>query len=259
MKKVKSSERIYLTCLESGKRIIPLELIRSWKLAKDSSLNVIMHRLCKEKKLLRIKRGLFYVLRPGEEHIDNIYEVALAIYPGYLGFSTALELRGLMDEMSFTIYVITSHTRGRRQMGEYEIKAVPLGRRAFGFERLGDYNVSTVAKTIYDCLKKPGFAGGYPKVLRAVYYAEMKNEDWEELLYYLEKFEKGSFLRKTGYLVELLKKETGKRIPDWVFRRLRKKKGGKAWLGRGKGTHNRRWNVMDCMGKSALLSWWYHG
>jgi len=255
MKKVKATESIYLACLESGRRIIPIELIRSWRLAKDRSLNVIMHRLCSRKKLLRLKKGLFYVLRPGEKEIDDIYEVALAIYPGYLGFSTALELKGLIDEVSFTVYVITSRTRGKRQIGRYEIKAIPFGERTVGYERIGKYEISTTAKTIYDCLKRPQYAGGYQKVLKATYYAEI---NWEEFLYYLEKFEDPAFFRKTGYLLEMLKRETKKNVPNWVLEKLNRP-GKMAWLGKGKGVHNKKWNIMDCIGKTILLSWWYNG
>jgi len=68
----------------------------------------ILSSLVRKGYLYRLKRGLYLVNEePGKPLIKNPYQIALMLFPGYIVFSSALRLYGLIEYEPFTIFVVT--------------------------------------------------------------------------------------------------------------------------------------------------------
>jgi predicted transcriptional regulator of viral defense system len=219
----------------------------------------VLSSLSKKGYLTRLKKGLYLVNEPpGNPSIKNPYRIALALFPGYIAFSSALRLYGLLEYEPFTIFVATPGKSGERTIGEYTIKAVALGEKATGMTLKDGIYTSTPAKTFFDCFYKPDYCGGYSEITKALYEAE--NLDWDEFLSYFERFASDSLCQRTGYVLELLKNELRVDVPERVLDYLRSRV--KSWTKLvptlpSRGRSIREWKVIDNLGKEKILGWAY--
>ncbi|MBI4162877.1 MAG: hypothetical protein HY513_04285 [Candidatus Aenigmarchaeota archaeon] len=250
-------EKVYFASLDSG--AVKFETIKTWGIASNGTMKVVMHNLVKKGYFQRIKKGVYIAKKPGEPPLLDALYIAENIYKGYLAFSTALFIHKLAEELPFSIYIATKYASYQRTEGAYKIKAVAMGNRLLGTTKVDDYNVSTMPKTIYDCFHLPQYSGGYPNILKAVFNAKMNEKQWKEFMRYVEKFRSYAFCQRTGYMLSLLKKETKINIPDSVINFMEAQVKYDVALGNGKGNYIKKWNLTDSLGRGKLLSWWYHG
>jgi len=189
--------------------------------------------------------------------IKNPYRIALALFKGYIGFSSALRIYNLLDYEPFTIFIVTETKSMKRSIGEYTFKSVAMGKRATGITYYKGIYISTTAKTFFDCFYKPQYSGGYSTITKALYDAKL---DWNEFIVYF-KLASSSLCQRTGYILELLKNETDK-IPEDILDYFRKRVKNNTKLipsGKSRGQYIKEWMVLDNLGKENILSWWYHG
>lgn len=229
-----------------------------------SYLHVLIGRLEKKGWITSVGKGVYLRLPAatavkGKVYLEDPLEVALKMFNGYLAFQSALKVHGLSEYEPFTIYVATkTKSETISLLKHYEIKAVKLGKRFTGLEKLQKYTVSTKAKTFFDCFYHPHYAGGYSEVLKSLYTAGQI--DWQEMEKYLEKFGSSSICQKIGYLISVLK-ETGYDSPHDFVEYLKSRVGNKIKLdfSQSGGVYNKEWMITDNIGKKKLLSWWYNG
>jgi len=215
----------------------------------------VLSSLSKKGYLFRLKRGLYAV---GDPATKNPYRIALALFPGYIAFSSALRLYNLMEYEPFTLFVATPGTSGERRVGEYTIKAVALGERATGVTSRDGIYVSTLAKTFFDCFYKPCYCGGYSEITKALYEAHEVN--WGEFLSYFKRFASSSLCQRTGYVLEIVRDDVGAKVPESVIEYLLGRV--KAWTRLvptlpSRGTGIGRWKLIDNLGKERILGWAY--
>lgn len=208
------------------------------------SIRDVLSSLTRKGYIYRVKRGLYLRCElPHKPVIANPGKLALAIYDGYLAFSSALHHWGLIEYEPFTIFVATRSKGGKRNVGEYTFQAVSIGKKAAGMVYDNGVYVSSLEKTLFDCIYKPQHAGGYALVARAI---EDAKPDWNELGHWLEKLGTESLRRRGGYLLSKTKN-----APKWLLKRVMPKEGTKVWLdpsGKRKGKYAKRWCVIDNVG-----------
>ncbi|MEW6592918.1 MAG: hypothetical protein AB1305_04495 [Candidatus Hadarchaeota archaeon] len=208
----------------------------------------------------RLKKGLYlHQERPSDApELDNPFRIALDVFPGYLAFSSALKLYGLLEYEPTTVFIATPRTSKELKIGQLIFKAVAMGERATGeawFERLW---VSSLAKTFFDCFYKPSHAGGYSTLSKAMFEAKF---DWREFLLYFRRFASDSLCQRTAYVVGLLH-GIGKEVPDFVldyFSRRVKTRTRLVPSEKSAGKWIPTWQVMDNLGEKAILEWYYGG
>jgi len=222
-------------------------------------INKICSSLSSKGYLYRLKRGIYLVQeKPSDAPaIKNPYKIALALFNGYISFSSALKIYGLLEYEPFTIFVATKHKGRKKSIGEYTFKSVAMDRRATGMTYYNSIYISTIAKTFFDCFYKPHYGGGYSTITKALYDAEL---DWGEFIKYFEAAS-SSLCQRTGYVLELMGKETDK-IPKGVLSCFRKRIKNNAKLlpsGKARGRYIKEWKIVDNIGRENILSWCYHG
>ncbi len=227
---------------------------------KPYQINKICSALSSKGYLHRLKKGSYLVQKEPSDVpiIKNPYRIALTLFRGYIGFSSALRVYDLLDYEPFTIFIVAVNKSSEKRIGEYIIKSVAMGRKAVGMTYYKDIYISSLPKTFFDCFYKPQYCGGYSTVTKALYNADL---DWYEFIKYFE-LVSDSLCQRTGYIIDLLKEETGKKIPDVVLNYLRERIKTNTKLlpsGRAGGSYIKEWMVLDNLGKENILSWWYHG
>lgn len=256
-------QEIFTPLTRSNTWIITNEQLKNIYYEKESNkINKVISSLIKKGYLFKLMRGKYLIqeIPSGRPLIKDPHRLGLALFQGYLAFSTALRIYDLLDYESFTIFVATPKISKTKEFGEYLFKAVALGERACGITNHRNYYVSTLEKTIYDCFYKPQFAGGYAELTKIIY--RIKNLNWQALNQYIERFSSNSMAQKIGYILDLLKTETNKEIPQKVLRALEsrvKTKTKLLSLERSRGEYSSKWQVLDNLGKEKILSWWYYG
>lgn len=225
---------------------------------KPHQINKIFSALASHGYLYRVKKGVYLVQQKPSDMpvIKNPYRIAQAMFNGYIGFSSALRIYDLLDYEPFTIFVVTKNKSREKSIGEYVFRSVAMGKRATGMTYFKGIYTSTLAKTFFDCFYKPHYGGGYSTITKALYEAEL---DWQEFLKYFE-FASSSLCQRTGYVLDLMR-ETDK-IPEEVLNSLGKKVKNNTKLipsGKASGEYNKKWLVLDNLGKANILSWWKHG
>jgi len=88
----------------SSKDIIDNELLKLiFPDLSQNNRNKILHSLFKKGYLKRAGRDVYYNLN----NLDDYYKLALKIYPGYIGLTSALKYYNLTEYEDFTIFIIT--------------------------------------------------------------------------------------------------------------------------------------------------------
>jgi predicted transcriptional regulator of viral defense system len=124
---------------------------------------------------------------------------------------------------TYCLLLVTKKGKKERKIGQMLYKSVSLGKRAVGAHYLDKYFISTRAKTIFDCLYLPKYAGGYSQILYAIKSASLNKQEWNELLDYLIELGTNSTLQRTGYLLSVMKKKYPDSIPEKIFQDIIKK------------------------------------
>lgn len=191
--------------------------------------------------LFRLKRGIYLRCEgPGMPVIEDPKKIALFLFDGYIGFSSALQHWDLIEYESFDVFVVSQNKSGCRQVGEYEIRAVAMGEKAQGMIFDKGIYVSTLEKTIFDCIYKPRHSGGYPLVAKAI---SESTPDWKEVHRWFELMASRSLFQRAGYVLS----KAGN-VPEWLLDDLRSKVEHKSRLdpsGKSKGTYIKEWKLID--------------
>ncbi len=226
---------------------------------KPYQVNKVCSSLSSKGYLHRLKKGVYLIQEKPSNIpvIKNAYKIALAMFKGYIGFSSALRLYDLIDYEPFTIFVVTRNRSMEKIIGEYTLKYVAMGDKATGMTYYNGVYVSTTAKTFFDCFYKPQYGGGYSTITKALYDADI---DWNEFLGYFG-LASSSLCQRTGYVLDLLGDATSV-VPNDVLDNFKNRIKNNTRLlpsGSSKGKYIKEWMVLDNLGKENILSWWYHG
>ena len=215
--------------------------------------NKILHSLHRKGYLRRARNGLYY----NPERLTDFHRLALRIKPGYIGLGSALRHYNLIEYEDFTIFVMTRSFRKKVSLEgtKYEIQFIPLGNLFTGFETKDGVCISSPEKTFFDCLLKPGLIG-FATITKALSASKL---DWHRFISFFRMTGNCALHQRTGYLLELMKKNTSMDIPPFVFEFLEKKVKNTVRLtsAGSASTFSRRWKLQDNVGERNILSWWY--
>lgn len=249
-------QKIYFAARNAKEGVILLELMYSWNLTDRKTLLVALSSMVKKGWMTRLRKGVYLVGEPGFGTLLSPFVTATYIFPGYIAFSSALYAHKLIDNVPFEVQVATRNERGIKQMGQYSFRAIPIGKKHIGSEKKDGYTISTIPKTIYDCLVQSELAGGYPQILKAISEARLSESEWKEVMRYAKRFEKSAFFQRLGYILGIMPKKN--KAIQRLIAECKKKVRSKIYLyKRRNGRYVRQWKLVDDIGKEELLSWWY--
>lgn len=186
----------------------------------DSSVNSLLAHHGESGRLVKVRRSLYAVVPQGLEseryHVDRFLVGSRAWSDGVLGYHTALELHGYAHSSFERVFVICPEPRRGFEFGGTEFvpcaqprSLLDEGEGAFGViqqDRQGlDIKVTTIERTIVDCLTRASRAGGWEEIARSI--DGVPYVDLEELISYVELLDNGTTAAKVGFLLESKSKE----------------------------------------------------
>ena len=153
-----------------------------------SHLNNTLMRMVKNNMLIRLNRGLYYIVpleHTGQNYIPNWHLVAKYLLRNknyYIGYYSALQIHKLITQPGLTEIVVTDV---QMKPGNTEIQGVRFQfvyhkkNRFFGIKNtwIDDYNkvkCSDLEKTLIDSFINPHYSNGMVEIAKAVYEARNK-------------------------------------------------------------------------------------
>ncbi|HLC70410.1 MAG TPA: hypothetical protein VJI32_00245 [Candidatus Nanoarchaeia archaeon] len=237
------------------KETVDTELVKAiFPEFSSHKINQLLHNLAKKDYLHRARRNLYY----NPATITDFHQLALQIHPGYIAFSSALRYYHLLEYEDFTIFIITRSFRKKMDLPgtQYTLEYLPFGKLYSGYKKKDNICISTLEKTLFDCLKKPNLLG-FSVITKAFY--ESKNINWPLFLSFFKMIKTPALYQRTGYLLELLQKETKKKIPKEIFHFFLSNVRNPIRLNTGKGLtkYNAKWKIQDNLGTEKIIGWWH--
>ena len=213
-----------------------------------------VRRLVEAEKLQRVRRGLYVVFspleKPGDYVVDKLVIASKIRNEYYLGFHTALEYFGCAQSIHNRAYVCVK-TKDRFDLFNY-------GRLVFKPVFIDDTNleveekfhhghilrVSSKERTFIDCLDKVKYAGGWEECLKSLY--GLAGLEFQKLINLLLRSKKDILLRRTGYVLELLKEHSPfyEHLEDQLLDKIVERiSGSPRYLNGEPGPLTERWNL----------------
>ena len=189
--------------------------------SNDSALRELLSDMTRRGLLMRVKRGLYYVIPYEQEaeifmpdwHLLAEHLVQDAKY--YIGYYSALQVHNLITQPSLKEQIVVSK---QVRPSTIKVKEVPFqfiyhndnhffGTKKIWIDNFNKVVCSDLEKTIIDCLFKPDYAGGIVDIARAIYVSREKIR-FDTLLKYTVKFNSQAVVKRLGFILETLKIET---------------------------------------------------
>ena len=198
----------------------------------------LLDRLAAKGALARVRNGVFFKNAEKNADLDFLAGMALGGGKCFAAVSSALYFHGLLDEQPSVFYFATRNKRKRFSFNDNDYVLVPFGKDFRDVVEQRGVLVSSIPKTLFDCLKRPRLAGGISKVVEATQSARLSDGQWKELLGYscADSF---SLMQKTGFVLEGI-------APTWFLRRLLESTRNSRTIARlGKtGKYDAKWKVV---------------
>lgn len=253
-------EQLYKTLLEA--RIVTFDEILEAAKAHNirPSPNYILGKyvgkLIEDKKMCRIRRGLYWVLEPLEEpsrSYPDKFLVGSKIRKGcFLGFHTALELHGHSYSATYNeVYVCV---RKQKRFAPFVFRGINFRPVYVGSLRWGvmsekyrgaEIRFTDRERTFIDCISKIRYAGGWEECVKSL--ETLGGLDFQKVFEYLLRYHNQFLTRKVGLVLELMKKRSMfyDHLEDRLLEKIHKLvKGPPGYLDRtggGEMTLNERW------------------
>lgn len=168
--------------------------------------------LRKEDKVRSIRRGLYHVISPSSSNDTlNLFLVASKIQPtSFLGFHTALEFYGVAHSLYYNEFYVCGPEKNRFRpftIHGVEIRPVVVQNNESGVNDLRYHKdrirVSSIERTLIDCIEKPEYCGGWEEVLNSL--MRLKNLKFKEIHQLLLERENQFLLRQVGVVLDILR------------------------------------------------------
>ena len=199
--------------------------------SSESALKELLSDMAKRGLLMRLKKGLYYIIpyeKDAESFMPDWHLLAKPLTigtPHYIGYYSALQIHNLITQPSLIEQIVVAK---QIRPSTLKIKNVLFQfiyhnkNHFFGSKKMwiDSYNkviCSDLEKTIVDCLFKPDYAGGIVEVARAI-YSSKETIKFNKLLEYVERFQSQAVIKRLGFLLETLEIETD------IIKQLNKKK-----------------------------------
>lgn len=190
--------------------------------SKASALKELLSDMVKRGLLMRLKKGLYYIIPYEQEaktFMPDWHLIAEHVTKGtkhYIGYYSALQIHNLITQPSLKEQIVVAK---QIRPSTLKIKNTPFqfiyhnekhffGSKKIWIDRFNKVECSDLEKTFVDCLFKPDYAGGIVEVARAIYISRDKIK-FEKLLEYTQRFESQAVIKRLGFLLETLEIKSG--------------------------------------------------
>ena len=164
---------------------------------------------------------------------------------GVIGYWSALNLHGLTEQFTNTIFIQTTHLKKSKTVFGVQYKFVKIKetkRVGVTTEGFGNYKykITDKEKTLVDCFDLPLYSGGYAELIRAFSKAEM---DQDKMIEYCKSIGNIAVVKRLAFLAELLKKPKMNRFLKYAKGEVNARYVLLDPLGKEEGSFNNSWKL----------------
>ncbi len=158
----------------------------------------------------KIHKGLYAIVPPnliGQEDFspDKILVASKVTGEYFISHHSALEIHGLANTVHNKVWITVRKPHRSFSYKGIDYESVTT-KYFFGFEKvdyLGTYvKVSDRERTLLDCLRKSGYAGGWEELIKSL--NNLAHIDGAKLLKYLQRYDEKYLYQKTGFIIDML-------------------------------------------------------
>lgn len=205
------------------------------------NLNELVENLEHKEFLMRLERGTYCRSTFRDENVIGTFLVD----DGAIAYWSALNLHGLTEQFSNTIYVQTTHRKlSKVVLGTpYQfVKIKDQKRVGISYNGYGNYKyaITDVEKTIIDCFDLPQYCGGYAELIRAFATA---NLNAQKLIQYCDMVANIAVTKRLGYLSSLLQKVDLEQFTAYALTKVNTTYSQFDPLGTNTGSFNSQWRL----------------
>lgn len=192
--------------IQEASKILRISKSRLWD---------IFYRLEKKGWVERVERGKYLVVpfHAKEGWLEHPFILVSRIIKNYyISYRTALSYYGLTEQIPIYIYVATTARKNRveKELQFYKFRFIRIKKKKFfGYRKeLIDNKEVYVAekeKAIIDCLDKERYSGTLIEIIKAL---NSNLINLKKLKKYAIKMKNASLIRRLGYLLDLLNKDS---------------------------------------------------
>lgn len=186
---------------EKNKVFIKMYDYKNLNNVEKRALNNKVQSLYKRNKIKKIKNGLYTMTNPINDSVYvNKYEIGTAMFSkAYIGYHTALEYYGLNNQMSREVQVMVEKPEREVEFENVKYKFyIGDGKSVIEKENYAKIYITSLEKTIFDCVNNIKYAGGLEELYKAVEC--IKYIDENKLLKILEYYNNDKVYQKIGWL-----------------------------------------------------------
>lgn len=195
----------YKTLDEQDTQFFSLGQVEEQYAPQYGNMNEVVENLVHKGLLDRVERGKFV----RTNFYDELAMIRLLVPDGALAYWSALNRHGLTEQFPNVIFVQTTKLKESklyRGVPYQFIKVLP--RKMTGIEQsgYGDHTfwITSVEKTILDCLDLPEYSGGFPVVVKAIARAKLHGS---MLIEYSQAIGSQSAMKRLAFILESLGKK----------------------------------------------------
>ena len=189
--------------------------------SSDSALKELLSDMVRRGLLMRLKKGLYYLIpyeQDSESFMPDWHLLAKPLTRGtrhYIGYYSALQIHNLITQPSLKEQIVVAKQLRPTQI---DIKDITFqfiyhnqehffGAKKLWIDSFNKVLCSDLEKTIIDCLFRPDYAGGIVEVAKAIYVSKDKIS-YNQLFDYAIKFNSQAVIKRLGFLLESLEINT---------------------------------------------------
>jgi predicted transcriptional regulator of viral defense system len=201
--------------------------------------------------LLNIQRGLYATPAFSDQNV-----LAYQLAPnGGLAYWSALSFHGLTTQFSNTLYVQSPNAIRSGTVMDIDFKFIKLkATKATCYDTIGrgngKFKVTSIEKTILDCLDHPEYSPGWTELVKAIYKAKLNSK---KLIDAAEAVANIGVIKRLGYLVETMQKPDQKGFLKYAQTKVNKKYDLLDAESVDGGTFNARWRLRLNVPESEIL------
>lgn len=222
-------------------------------------LNIPVNSLISYAETL-VRRGSLHRIEKGKYvkgNFRNEYVISnFLVEDGVIAYWTALNLHGLTEQFSNTIFVQTAKQKNNKNVFGVDYKFIKVKpQKMVGVERQGygnhQFRITDKEKTIVDCFDLPQYAGGYEELIRAFAVTKLNTQ---KLISYCTSVNNIAVIKRMGYLSELFHKEKTGLFQKFALRQVNEKYSLLDPLGPNEGKYMAKWRLRINLKEDEILA-----
>jgi len=231
----------YKTLDEQDIQFFSLDQVEEQYALQYGNMNEVVENLVHKGLLDRVERGKFV----RANFFDELAMIRLLVPDGVLAYWSALNRHGLTEQFPNVIFVQTTKLKESklyRGVPYQFIKVQP--RKMTGIEESGHSDhafwITSIEKTILDCLDLPEYSGGFPVVVKAIATAKLQGS---KLIEFSKAIGNLAAMKRLAFILETLGKKGVTPFLKYAAKNLNASYSLLDALGPNEGRFNSNWKL----------------